>query len=188
MWATNQNTITHHVWVSRLPDLNYPDLCVFDLDPSKDDVKSVRAAAVGLRDLLAELGLPSWVKTTGSKGFHIAVPIDGKTPMGTVRSIRQRGRDVLRQPGARSADAGVQQGRPPRPHLRRHRKKRLQRDVRGRVYRAREARRAGVGAVHVGGDRAWRRSVPTPSRCGTCLPGSRRSATCGRTCGNAAAR
>jgi bifunctional non-homologous end joining protein LigD len=84
MWVTNQNTITQHIWISRLPDLDYPDLCVFDLDPSKDDVKSVRGAAVGLRDLLAELGLPSWVKTTGSKGFHIAVPIDGKTPMGTV--------------------------------------------------------------------------------------------------------
>ena len=84
MWVTNQNTITQHIWISRLPDLNNPDLCVFDLDPSKDDVKSVRGAAVGLRDLLAELGLPSWVKTTGSKGFHIAVPIDGKTPMGTV--------------------------------------------------------------------------------------------------------
>ena len=73
-----------HMEFAGLPDLNYPDLCVFDLDPSKDDVKSVQGAAVGLRDLLAELGLPSWVKTTGSKGFHIAVPIDGKTPMGTV--------------------------------------------------------------------------------------------------------
>jgi bifunctional non-homologous end joining protein LigD len=84
MWVTNQNTITHHVWGSRLPDLHYPDLCVFDLDPSKDDVKSVRAAAVGLRDLLEKLGLPSWVKTTGGKGFHIVVPVDGKTPIGTV--------------------------------------------------------------------------------------------------------
>jgi bifunctional non-homologous end joining protein LigD len=84
MWVANQNTITHHIWVSRLPDLNYPDLCVFDLDPSKDDVKSTRAAAIGLRDLLDTLGLPSWIKTTGGKGFHIVVPIDGKTPMGTV--------------------------------------------------------------------------------------------------------
>ena len=84
MWVTNQNTITHHIWVSRLPDLNYPDLCVFDLDPSKDDVKSTRAAAIGLRDLLDKLGLPSWIKTTGGKGFHIVVPIDGKTSMGTV--------------------------------------------------------------------------------------------------------
>ena len=84
MWVTNQNTITHHVWISRVQDLNYPDLCVFDLDPSKDDVKSVRAAAVGLRDLLDKLGLPSWIKTTGGKGFHIVVPIDGKTSVGDV--------------------------------------------------------------------------------------------------------
>ena len=82
LWVTNQNTITQHVWTSRLPDLQHPDICVFDLDPSRDDVGEVRAAALGLRDLLAELGLPSWVKTTGSKGFHIVVPLDGKTPMG----------------------------------------------------------------------------------------------------------
>ena len=84
LWITNQNTITHHVWASRIPRLNYPDLCVFDLDPSTDDVAAVRAAAIGLRDLLDELGLPSWVKTSGSKGFHIVVPIDGKTDIGSV--------------------------------------------------------------------------------------------------------
>jgi bifunctional non-homologous end joining protein LigD len=37
-----------------------------------------------LRDLLEKLGLPSWIKTTGGKGFHIVVPVDGKTPMGAV--------------------------------------------------------------------------------------------------------
>jgi bifunctional non-homologous end joining protein LigD len=37
-----------------------------------------------LRDLLAELGLPSWIKTSGSKGFHIAVPLDGKSDFGAV--------------------------------------------------------------------------------------------------------
>jgi bifunctional non-homologous end joining protein LigD len=83
LWLANQNCITPHVWTSRAPDLMHPDICVFDLDPSKDDDHdTVRAAALGLRDLLAELGLPSWVKTTGSKGFHIVVPLDGKTPMG----------------------------------------------------------------------------------------------------------
>jgi bifunctional non-homologous end joining protein LigD len=84
LWVTNQNTITQHVWTSRVPDLNYPDICVFDLDPSKDDPAEVRAATLGLRALLHELGLPSWVKTSGSKGFHVVVPIDGKTPMATV--------------------------------------------------------------------------------------------------------
>jgi bifunctional non-homologous end joining protein LigD len=84
LWVTNQNTITHHVWISRVPDLYYPDVCVFDLDPSKDDVKAVQSAALGLRDLLEELGLPSWVKTSGSKGYHIVVPLDGKSEMNEV--------------------------------------------------------------------------------------------------------
>src|SRR5213076_1388683 len=44
----------------------------------------LRAAALGLRDLLNELRLPSWVKTTGSKGFHIVVPLDGKSKTGDV--------------------------------------------------------------------------------------------------------
>ncbi len=77
MWTVNQNTLTHHVWISRVPDLFHPDICVFDLDPSGSDPAPVRAAAVGLRDLLDTLGLPSWVKTSGSKGFHIVVPLDG---------------------------------------------------------------------------------------------------------------
>jgi bifunctional non-homologous end joining protein LigD len=84
LWMTNQNTITQHVWTSRVPHLSRPDLCVFDLDPSRDNVAEVRAAAIGLRDLLEELGLPSWVKTTGSKGFHIVVPVDGKTDIAVV--------------------------------------------------------------------------------------------------------
>ncbi len=82
LWVTNQNTITQHVWTSRVPDLNHPDLCVFDLDPSTDDVAAVRAAALDVRDLLEQLGLPSWVKTSGSKGFHVVVPLDGKAEMG----------------------------------------------------------------------------------------------------------
>jgi len=84
LWVTNQNTITHHVWISRVPELYYPDICVFDLDPSRDDPPAVRAAAIGLRNLLDELGLPSWIKTTGSKGFHIVVPLDGKANISEV--------------------------------------------------------------------------------------------------------
>jgi bifunctional non-homologous end joining protein LigD len=85
LWVTNQNTITQHVWVSRVPKLYYPDVCVFDLDPSRDDEPDVlRAAALALRDLLDELGLPTWVKTSGSKGFHIVVSLDGSARTGEV--------------------------------------------------------------------------------------------------------
>ena len=101
LWMANQNCITPHVWVSRAPNLYYPDLCVFDLDPSRDDQPTIlQNAAVALRDLLEELGLPSWVKTSGSKGFHIVVPLDGKTNMGEVAGFAQRVGTLLvrRQP------------------------------------------------------------------------------------------
>jgi bifunctional non-homologous end joining protein LigD len=90
LWVTNQNTVTQHVWTSRIPNLYYPDICVFDLDPSRVDAALVRMAAIGLRDLLEELGLPSWVKTSGSKGFHLVVPLDGKSNMGEVERFANR--------------------------------------------------------------------------------------------------
>jgi bifunctional non-homologous end joining protein LigD len=84
LWAANLNTITLHVWTSRVPKLHEPDVCVFDLDPSADEPEVLRAAALGLRDLLEELGLSSWVKTSGSKGFHIVVPLGGEADYGEV--------------------------------------------------------------------------------------------------------
>jgi len=84
LWLANQNSITPHVWTSRAPNLYHPDICVFDLDPSKDEPDVLRAAALGLRDLLDELGLTSWVKTSGSKGFHIVISLDGKAGFGEV--------------------------------------------------------------------------------------------------------
>lgn len=82
VWMANQNSITPHVWVSRAPDVFHPDVCVFDLDPLEEDAAVLRGAALGLRDLLGELGLESWVKTSGSKGFHIVVPLDASAEFG----------------------------------------------------------------------------------------------------------
>jgi bifunctional non-homologous end joining protein LigD len=90
LWLANQNTITPHVWTSRVPDLFHPDVCVFDLDPARDDPPVVRWAALAVRDLLEELDLPSWVKTSGSKGFHILVSLDGKTEMGDAAGFAHR--------------------------------------------------------------------------------------------------
>jgi bifunctional non-homologous end joining protein LigD len=85
LWVTNQNTITQHVWTSRVPELYYPDVCVFDLDPANEEEPDIlRAVAIDLRDLLDELGLVTWIKTSGSKGFHILVTLDGRSRMGDV--------------------------------------------------------------------------------------------------------
>jgi bifunctional non-homologous end joining protein LigD len=89
LWLANQNSITIHVWPSRAPNLYKPDICVFDLDPSRNSADKCQLdvlcrVALNLRALLKELGLPSWIKTTGSKGFHIAVPLDAKAGFATV--------------------------------------------------------------------------------------------------------
>src|SRR5262249_39450274 len=77
VWLANQSSIPPHVWCSRVRRLQQPDVCVIDLDPpGDDDARTLRAAALAVRDLLDELGLPSFPKTTGSKGFHILVPLD----------------------------------------------------------------------------------------------------------------
>jgi bifunctional non-homologous end joining protein LigD len=99
LWLANQNSITIHVWPSRAPHLYNPDICIFDLDPSKEDEpETLVKAALNLRNLLAELGLPSWIKTSGSKGFHIAVPLDGKSDFGAVaRFAHEVGRVMVQR-------------------------------------------------------------------------------------------
>ena len=85
LWLANQNSITIHVWTSRIPNLYSPDICIFDLDPSnEDESRTLHSTALIFRAFLSDLGLPSWIKTSGSKGFHIAVPLDGKSDFGTV--------------------------------------------------------------------------------------------------------
>jgi bifunctional non-homologous end joining protein LigD len=95
LWLANQNSITPHVWTSRAPDIMKPDICVFDLDPADDDQRRLRSATLLLRDVLEELRLSSWVKTSGSKGFHIVVPLDGAADYGTVASFAHRFGELL---------------------------------------------------------------------------------------------
>jgi bifunctional non-homologous end joining protein LigD len=75
--------------------LFHPDVCVFDLDPAVDNPTEVCAAALELRDLLGELGLRSWIKTSGSKGFHVLVPLDRKAEFGEVETFAHRVGKVL---------------------------------------------------------------------------------------------
>jgi bifunctional non-homologous end joining protein LigD len=70
-----------HPWNSRVAHLEQPDQVVFDLDPDEPlPFSRVAAAARRVRALLAELGLESFVKTTGGKGLHVCVPPSRRTP------------------------------------------------------------------------------------------------------------
>lgn len=74
-YLANQAVITHHVWLSTVKQLHLPDQLIFDLDPSGEDFNEVRATALGLQELLGDLGLVPFVKTTGSRGLHVVVPL-----------------------------------------------------------------------------------------------------------------
>jgi tetratricopeptide (TPR) repeat protein len=65
-----------HPWGAQIDRIEQPDRLIFDLDPGQD-VPSARVveAARRVRDLLSDLGLASFVKTTGSKGLHLVVPL-----------------------------------------------------------------------------------------------------------------
>jgi bifunctional non-homologous end joining protein LigD len=74
-YLANQGCVTPHVWLSRTPDIHHPDQMVFDLDPASDDLGVLRAAASSLRVLLGELGLAAYLKSSGSRGLHVVVPL-----------------------------------------------------------------------------------------------------------------
>jgi len=77
-----------HVWGSTLEAIDTPDLIVFDLDPDERlGVKDVRAATLDVKDRLDQLELPSFVKTTGGKGFHVVVPLKPKADWETVKTF-----------------------------------------------------------------------------------------------------
>jgi bifunctional non-homologous end joining protein LigD len=94
-WLANQNTITLHVWPSRTPRLMHPDVCVLDLDPSADEPEILRAAALAVRDALVELKLDSWVKTSGSKGFHIVVPMSDDATYSDTSKLADQVADIV---------------------------------------------------------------------------------------------
>jgi bifunctional non-homologous end joining protein LigD len=75
IYLANQGCVTPHVWLSRVPDLYHPDQMIFDLDPASPDLAVLRSAAAGLHGLLDELGLPAFLKSSGSRGLHIVVPL-----------------------------------------------------------------------------------------------------------------
>jgi len=75
VYLANYNMITAHVWLSRIQAPEQPDLLIFDLDPADDDFGLVRRTALSLRTLLKEIKLVPFVKTTGSRGLHVVVPI-----------------------------------------------------------------------------------------------------------------
>jgi DNA ligase D len=75
-WVANLGCIELHTWHSRVPEIERPDYLLIDLDPSAEGQwPFVREIALVVRDVMDELGLPSFPKTSGATGLHILAPI-----------------------------------------------------------------------------------------------------------------
>ena len=79
-YLANQGTVAFHMWTSTTTNPDAPDWLILDLDPEQDDVAGARAAVTATAEVLAEFGLAGFPLATGSKGFHIWVPLDGSVP------------------------------------------------------------------------------------------------------------
>jgi bifunctional non-homologous end joining protein LigD len=85
VYLVNQACVTPHVWLSQIDELECPDQMVFDLDPSSHEFELVKSTAQSLKLLLDALGLPAYVKTSGSRGLHVVVPLRRVEPFDCVR-------------------------------------------------------------------------------------------------------
>lgn len=86
--AAQMNVIEFHTWNARTPKIDTPDRLVLDLDPGEGvRWERVQEAAELTHGMLRELGLKSWLKTSGGKGLHIVVPLTPRDDWDTVKGF-----------------------------------------------------------------------------------------------------
>jgi len=85
-WVVNLGCIELHTWHSRVDDIERPDYLLIDLDPSEGNPwEYVREIALVVKDVMDELGLASYPKTSGATGLHVLAPIRPELPFPEVR-------------------------------------------------------------------------------------------------------
>src|SRR3989440_1048854 len=90
-WVINLGCIDLHTWHSRVGEIERPDYMLIDLDPTTDGQwPYVREIALVVREVLDELGLASYPKTSGATGLHILVPIRVELRFPDVRRFAKR--------------------------------------------------------------------------------------------------
>jgi bifunctional non-homologous end joining protein LigD len=90
VYLANQACLTPHTWLSRADKPQFPDQMIFDIDPSTDDLGAVIEAAHTLKELLDDVGLPAYVRATGSRGLHVATPLDRTQEFEAVRGFARK--------------------------------------------------------------------------------------------------
>jgi bifunctional non-homologous end joining protein LigD len=95
VYLANQACIVIHPWLSRVDSQHHPGEMIFDLDPSTQDLTAVIDGAHMLKDILDSLDLPVYLKSTGSRGLHIVVPLDGAQDFEAVRGFARTVAELL---------------------------------------------------------------------------------------------
>jgi bifunctional non-homologous end joining protein LigD len=101
VYLADQACLALHRLLTHVDNPAVPVEVVFDLDPPADDPALVRRVARGLREVLDEMGIVSFVKSSGSKGLHVHVPLDGTDSFEEARAFAH---DVARRVAARDPD------------------------------------------------------------------------------------
>jgi len=100
-YVANLATIPLHVWGSRLADLQHPDWCILDLDPKGAPFPHVVRIARAIHELCEDIGMPSFLKTSGSTGLHVLLPLGCRF---TFEQCRQLGEVIARVVSQRLRD------------------------------------------------------------------------------------
>ncbi len=96
VYLANQASVTPHIWLSKRDKPEKPDRMIIDLDPEADDFEKVKTTAIKFRKILEEdLGLPTFIMTTGSRGLHITIPLKRTRTFDQVRDFAQKVADLV---------------------------------------------------------------------------------------------
>jgi bifunctional non-homologous end joining protein LigD len=90
LWMVNMGCIDLNTWYSRVDKPDRPDFCLFDLDPTPEVPwsQTIEVALI-LKELLDQLDLVSFPKTSGGKGFHVLVPLDRRSTFDQSRAFSE---------------------------------------------------------------------------------------------------
>jgi bifunctional non-homologous end joining protein LigD len=87
LYLVNLGTIPLHIWGSRTGKIDRPDWCILDLDPKDAPFSHVIEVAQVAHALCDDIGLPHFVKTSGSSGLHVMIPLGCQCRYDETRSL-----------------------------------------------------------------------------------------------------
>jgi hypothetical protein len=157
-WIVNLRCIDLHTWHCRVDDVERPDYMLIDLDPSEGNPwEHVRTIALVLKEVMDELDLPSFPKTSGATGLHILVPIRPELLFTEVRRFAKAlAQEVERRIDDQNVATTTWEGGGPARRLRRLWPELARPHDRVRLFDSPDEGRAGFGAASLGGGRSRR--------------------------------